>query len=145
MKEMTQPDNKFKYYAYVLCYVDNILCIHHDANSVLAQINGFLPLKLGSVNRPDIYLGAKLSQTILSNGLWAYAMLPSKYVKQAVSNCNKHLKDNYGGQFSLPKRAPNPFMMDYAPEMDQTDVLTPDLALYYQSLIGIMRWMIEIG
>ena len=144
-KEMTRPDDNFKYYAYVLCYVDDILCIHHDADSVLGQINGFLPLKPGSVGRPDIYLGAKLSRTILSNGLWAYAMSPSKYVQQAVSNCTKHLKDNYGGRFSLPKRAPNPFMMDYAPEMDQTDVLTPDLASYYQSLIGIMRWMIEIG
>ena len=114
---MTRPDDYFKYYAYVLCYVDDILCIHNDADSVLAQINGFLLLKPGSVGRPDIYLGAKLSRTILSNGLWAYAMSPSKYVQQAVSNCNKHLEDNYGGQFSLPKCAPNPFMMDYAPKM----------------------------
>ncbi len=80
--EMTQPDDNFKYYAYVLCYVDDILCIHHDADSVLAQINGFLPLKPGSVGRPDIYLGAKLSRTILSNGLWAYAMSPSQQLQQ---------------------------------------------------------------
>ncbi len=100
--------------------------------------SSFLPLKPGSVGRLDIYLGAKLSQTILSNGLWAFAMLPSKYLQQAVSNCNKHLKDNYIGRFSLLKCAPNPFMMDYMPEMDQTDILTPYLASYYQSLIGIM-------
>ena len=36
-------------------------------------------------------------------------------------------------------------MMDYVPKLDRTNVLTVDLALYYQSLIGIMQWMCEIG
>ncbi len=71
---------------------------------------------------------------MLSNGLLAYAMSPLKYVQQAVANCSKHLQDNYDGKYSLPKCAPNPFMMDYAPELDQRKVLTADLALYYQSL-----------
>ena len=34
-------------------------------------------------------------------------------------------------------------MIDYAPETDQTDFLTQDLASYYQSLIGIMQWMVR--
>ena len=38
--------------------------------SVLAQINNYLPLKPSSVGDPDIYLGAKLHQTKLPNGVW---------------------------------------------------------------------------
>ena len=35
--------------------------------------------------------------------------------------------------------------MGYKPEMDLTTPLEPELASYYQSLIGVMRWMVEIG
>ena len=35
--------------------------------------------------------------------------------------------------------------MGYKPEMDLTTTLEPELASYYQSLIGVMRWMVEIG
>jgi Reverse transcriptase (RNA-dependent DNA polymerase) len=31
MKRTTRPDDGFEYYCYVLLYVDDILCIHHDA------------------------------------------------------------------------------------------------------------------
>ena len=34
--------------------------------------------------------------------------------------------------------------MGYKPEMDLTTPLEPELASYYQSLIGVMRWMVEI-
>jgi len=30
MKAVTKPDHNVLYYAYILCYVDDILCIHHD-------------------------------------------------------------------------------------------------------------------
>ena len=35
--------------------------------------------------------------------------------------------------------------MGYDPELDVSTPLEPDLVSYYQSLIGIMRWMIELG
>jgi hypothetical protein len=63
LKAMTRPDDNVRYYAYILCYVDDILCIHHDLMSVMNEINGYLPLKLSSVGNPDIYLGTKLKQT----------------------------------------------------------------------------------
>ena len=28
---------------------------------------------------------------------------------------------------------------------DMTDTLDPDRASYYQTMIGVMRWMVEIG
>jgi hypothetical protein len=59
----TRPDDNIRYYAYIICYVDNILCVHHNPMTVLNMINGYMPLKPSSVGNPDIYLGAKLKMT----------------------------------------------------------------------------------
>jgi hypothetical protein len=63
LKAVTRLKDNMRYHAYILCYVDDILYIHHDPMSVMNEINGYLPLKLSSVDDPDIYLGAKLKQT----------------------------------------------------------------------------------
>ena len=52
----------------------------------------------------------------------------------------KHISKCY----RLPKRAENPFDMGYCSEVDVFPVLGPDEASYYQFLIGVMRWMVEI-
>ncbi len=83
---MTRPEDNKCYYTYILCYVDKILCIHHDPMSVMGEINKYLPLKFSSVSDPDIYLGAKLKETRLSNGVMVWGLSPSKYVVQAVKN-----------------------------------------------------------
>jgi hypothetical protein len=63
LKAGTRPEDKVHYYTYILCYVDNILCIHHDPMSVMVgEINKYLPLKPSSVGDPDIYLNAKLKE-----------------------------------------------------------------------------------
>jgi hypothetical protein len=49
LKAVTRPEDNLCYYAYILCYVDDILCIHHDPMSVMKEINGYLPLKPSSV------------------------------------------------------------------------------------------------
>ncbi len=94
LKAVTRPEDNVRYYAYILCYVDNILCIHHDPMSVMNEINKYLPLKPISVGDPDIYLGAKLRETRLPNGVMAWGLSPSKYVVQAVKNCQLHLTEN---------------------------------------------------
>jgi hypothetical protein len=59
-KAETRPADSFRYYAYILCNVDDILCVHHDP-----------PLKPSSIGDPDIYLSAKLKLTQLDLGLLA--------------------------------------------------------------------------
>ncbi len=92
-----------------------------------------------------MYLGAKLKVTQMSNGVYAWGMSPAKYIKEAVSNCEKHLKTNYDGQYAMPTHAANPFVMGYEPKIDETPALDPDQASYVQSIIGVMRWMYKIG
>ena len=71
-------------------------------------------------------------------------MISSKYVQEAVRNCEQTLKDTYGGTYNFPKSAPNPLPMGYRPQKYVYEPLSPELASYYQYLIGIMRWMVEI-
>jgi hypothetical protein len=113
--------------------------------TILDRINGYMPLKPSSVGDPDIYLGAKLRQSCLPNGVWAWGLSPSKYVAQAVKNCQTHLTDKLHDRYRLPSRADNPFPVDYAPEMDTTDPLDPECSSFYQHLIGVTRWMVELG
>jgi hypothetical protein len=66
-KAETRPDDNFRYYDYVLCYVDDIICVHHNPMTVLNLINGHMPLKPSLVGDPDIYLDTKLKMTQLDN------------------------------------------------------------------------------
>ena len=122
-----------------------MLTTYYAFTTVLNNINGYLPLKPDSVGDPDIYLGAKLRQMKLPNGVWAWALSPSKYVHQAIRNCKTHSKENFDGRYALLKKAENPFCMSYEPELDDSTPLDPNAASYFQTIIGVMRWMVEIG
>ncbi len=78
LKAVTRPEDNVPYYAYILCYVDDILCIHHDPLSVMNKINSYIPLKPSAVGNTDIYLGAKLKRTRLPNRVMGWALSPSK-------------------------------------------------------------------
>ena len=45
----------------------------------------------------------------------------------------------------LPHKAPNPLSTDYRPEIDVTPELGEDDASYYHTLIGVLRWIVELG
>ena len=102
-KPQTRPYVHFLYYSYILCYVDDIRCIHHDAMTIMNMLDGCFQMKDRSVGDPDIYLGTKLKQTTLTNGVKAWGMSPSKYVQEATETCRKHLTMNFNGQYKLPK------------------------------------------
>jgi hypothetical protein len=139
LKAATRPEDNVRYYAYILCYVDDILCIHHDPMSVMGEINKYLPLKPSSVGNPDIYLSTKLKETRLPNGVMAWGLSPSKYVVQAVKNCQLHLTEKLAGKYSIPARADNPFPVDYDPSTDLSDHLDPDCSSQQETMVLCMR------
>ena len=142
MKACVRPEDGFQYYSYVLIYVDDCLAIHHDAVGVLTELDYYFKMKPGSIGDPDIYLGAKLRKTTLPNGVEAWGLSPSKYVQDAIANVEKWL-DKKG--MKLNKRASSPYPSEYNAELDVSDVLGVDDANFYQTQIGVLRWMIEIG
>ena len=68
---MVRSDDGFNYYAYVLIYVDDVMVIHHDADCVIRRIDKYFNIKPSFIGDPDIYLGDKLKEMILDNGVWA--------------------------------------------------------------------------
>ena len=44
-----------------------------------------------------------------------------------------------------PSHCANPFAADYKPELDESELLDPDLASRYALMIGMLQWMVEIG
>ena len=75
------------YWTYVLFYVDDCLAIDCDAEGVLRQIDRFFKMKPGSIGDPDLYLGSKLREHTLPNGVKAWGKSPSKYIQEAVQPC----------------------------------------------------------
>ena len=69
MKHMVRPYDGFNYYAYLLIYVDNVMVIHHDADSVLRRMNKYFNFNTSSIGNPDIYLGSKFKKMRLENGV----------------------------------------------------------------------------
>jgi hypothetical protein len=62
----------------------------------------------GSIQVPTFYLGAKLNKTVLPNGVVAWGMSSSKYVKSSVQNVKEYLAAVPGDQ-KLMKKAYGPF------------------------------------
>jgi hypothetical protein len=74
-----------------------------------------------------------------------WGLSPSKYVIQAVKNCQLHLTEKLAGRYSIPARADDPFPVDYDHSTDLSDIFDPDCSSFYQHFIGVMRWMVELG
>ena len=113
---------------------------------MLWRIYKCFKLKPSSIGDPNIYLGAKLKKMRLENRVWAWANIPESYVKESVEKVEKYLAELADARCKLKKKkAENPFIGDYATEMDETPPLEQDIAFWYQYFIGIPRWMVEIG
>ena len=142
MREAIKDDGT-PYWEYVLLYVDDALCCSMQPDNVLKrEIGRYFFIKEGSVGPPRLYLGNKMSLVTLENGTNAWSLSSSQYVLNAVNNVEAYLKKQ--GK-TLPKRANAPFSSSYRPELDTSHELQATEASYYQSLIGVLRWITELG
>ena len=138
-----QSDEGVSHWEYILLYVDDALCISNRGENILnEQLGKYFVIKPGSVGPPKLYLGNKVSKVTLENGCDAWSFSSSQYVQNAVANVENHLRKQ--GK-KLPKRATSPFSIGYRPEIDITSELEGADITYYQSLIGILRWIVELG
>ncbi|KAI2492438.1 Reverse transcriptase (RNA-dependent DNA polymerase) [Fragilaria crotonensis] len=104
-----------KFYSYVLAYVDDILCLDTNPKNVMDALSKVYKLKDGSVKAPDVYLGAE--------------------VKQFKIPESDEPEDQVG----------HVFIQGYRPELDQTAELDAQRLNYYQGLVGVLRWICELG
>ena len=133
-------------YEYVLLYSDDCLCISEKAESILRnEIGRYFPLKEASIGPPKLYLGGRMRKVQLENGVWAWAFSSSQYIQSAVKNVEEYLAKAENKGWKLPKKADTPICTSYRPELDVSPVLDARDSAYYQSLIGMLRWIVELG
>jgi hypothetical protein len=143
-KAETRPDDGTEYYAYILLYVDDCLCVHHDPTKALKELDKYFMMKPDSIGDPDIYLGAKLRPVTLHNGVVAWGKSPSKYVQEACKDTELYLQKNYNGR-KLKKKVSSPWPNGYESETDASPELSAELPTYFQSQIGVLQWIVELG
>ena len=145
MKAQVKP-NGDTYWEYALVYVDDILCISHEPKVLMDFLSTKYTLKAGSVGEPTNYLGAEIKKWNIEGSddplKTRWAMSSDAYVRRAVGEVERTLGD-VGKK--LATKVKTPLSTDYKPELDQTPELDAKRANYYQGLIGILRWMCEIG
>jgi hypothetical protein len=137
-----KKEDGFKYYQYILVYVDDILVIAQKLMPIMATIQKAYRLKEEPC-LPKDYLGAKIKNWSIPNETrQVWSMNCTQYLKEAVKNVENELaKSNY-----VLRGKPNtPMQSGYRPELDISPILGPEQANYYQSLIGVLRWAVELG
>jgi hypothetical protein len=138
-----------EYYEYILLYTDDALCISEKPEMVLRrELGKYFELKEESIGPPKIYLGGRVRKVQLDNGVECWAFGSSQYVQSAVRNVEEYLAERHAKgdtEYKMPQRADTPMQTSYRPELDVSPELGPRDSAYYQSLIGILRWMVELG
>ena len=149
-KPMTKSDGR-KYYAYILVYVDDILIIDENPKRFMDQIEQLYTIKKGSIEPPKIYLGANI-QKVSSRGSdsQCWGLSSQQYVRDSVKNIKARLKQDgfeFNKKLSDVVYSPQqPFSnAKYKPELDTSPTCTITQFEYYQNLIGILRWCVELG
>jgi hypothetical protein len=109
---------------------------------ILTCIEKFYRLK-EPASDPKTYLGAFIKEWSVegdSRRLWS--MSSSHYLKEALNNLEEHLQAE---GLRLQGKPQTPMRTDYRPELDTSPHLSPEQANYFMSLIGILRWAVELG
>ena len=91
---------------------------------------------------PNIYLGIKVSKVELENSVSAWSFSSSRYVQSSVQDDKIHLRSI---KQSLSKHYSVPFTTGHKPAIDISATLRAIYSAYYQSLIGVLRWLFELG
>lgn len=87
-------------------------------------------------------MGAKLSIEELPNGAKAWGISSSKYIQDSIKNLELKLDKK---NLKLRSNVKAPLSKDYRPELDSSPELNAEDSSLYQSLIGSLRWMVEMG
>jgi hypothetical protein len=98
------------------------------------------------VKEPDAYLGAEVKKWTIKGAdnptKVRWAMSSDLYVKRAVTEVERELEE-IGERLST--KVSTLMSQGYRPEVDTTSELDAKWANNYQGLIGVLRWICELG
>jgi hypothetical protein len=120
----------------------------HNPKAIMDNIAQYVQFKPGSVQVPKHYLGADIMRHTVHDGnqdipmKQVWAMSPQEYIRRAIQEveCKLALDNSY-----LPKKVQTPLSNGYRPELNFSIELDSQRTNYYQGLIGVLRWIVELG
>ena len=83
-----------------------------------------------------------MRQVTMENGIKYWSLGSSKFVRAAIQNVEDYL-DRYDQK--LPTKANTRFSSNFRPELDVSKELNNTYVSYFQSMISILRWIVELG
>ena len=134
--------NGSKYYEMVLTYVDDVMSMSEVPMRVIEGIKATFKLKGDKAEIPDMYLGGSIMKATTAEGTECWTMSSEKYVKTAIATVEENLSKS---GLRLPTKCTTPFVTGYHPSDDTGKELDAAGTQYFQELIGILRWAIELG
>jgi len=140
LRRAAKPDGEH-YYEYILCYVDDIMSISYEPERPLKQIQERFKFKKDKMVSPEVYLGGNIEKkTINGHDTWTLCSL--NYVKAAIKTITEAAVKRGIKVNNKPKI---PMHANYYPELDTSNELEDDDITFYQEVIGVLRWAIELG
>ena len=135
-----------EYYEYVLLYTDDTMVIRENAKSVHRnELGKYFELKVESIGPPKLYLGGHVSKVELDNRVKCWSFSSSQYMQTAVKNVETHVAEVNDARWQLPTKTDTPLKASYCPDLNVSLELDTANAAYYQSLIRVLRWIVELG
>ena len=122
------------YYEYIAVYVDDCLIVSKDPQAVIDMLTKKHAFKLKGTGPISFHLGCDFFRD--KDGVLCYA--PCKYIEKILENYRRIF-----GQY--PRPVTSPLVSNDHPELDTTDLLDEDWTKVYQSLVGGLQWVIQIG
>ena len=95
-------DDGHLYCEMLFVYVDDILALSHQAETVITKITQFFTVKEGSMKPPEIYLGANISKIQTLDGCKVWATSPHTYVKNSIQVVDPLLEEDGEGFTPFP-------------------------------------------
>jgi hypothetical protein len=127
-------------------YTDDALVVSENAEQILRkELGRFFTLKETSIGLPKVYLEGHVRKVKFDIGVECWAFSSSQYVQAAFKNVEEYLSKRDDVNWNLPARAETPIQTSYRPELAVSPELQPIDAAYYMSLIGALRWIVELG
>ena len=149
IKECMRESGK-KYYSYLIIYVDDVLCIHHNPKVIIDMIGFVYRIKAGSIEEPKRYLGMDIRNWKISTSdgviFNTFALGATTYVREAIRIVKGLCSKNKIKYQKRTKYNSIPFTnATYRTELNRSEFCNEDRTTVYQNLVGMLRWTCELG
>ena len=122
------------HYEYAVVYVDDLEIAAKDPQSIVQELETKYGFSLKGTGPTSYHLGIDYFRD--SNGV--LCMAPKKYIDKMI--------DAYERMFgSKPRQVSSPLEHGDHPEIDDSEELDLEGIKKYQSLIGSLQWVVQIG